>query len=243
MKKYIYLIFIVLIIHVSCDKKESGVVHYLVEYNYGMPNDTTILYFNDNAFYSSQHGANNHFFFLVKDINNEIIRGSVEYKFSVPTDVYTTRKEQIAQIEFFDEATFTTEHSNQIKWSICEDTLTIGGFHCQKATAHFHGRDYNAWFTEKIPVQFGPWKFNGLPGLILQVEESTGYFKISLLSYSMGYNHQIPSIAPDSVISTEQYLTWFKAEMPRILLPDHAVYDNPELEVLVDISTFVELIE
>jgi len=61
-------------------------------------------------------------------------------------------------------------------WEISDDTLTIVGYLCQKATCRFRGRDYTAWFTTDIPISNGPWKFGGLPGLILKVfDESKKY--------------------------------------------------------------------
>jgi GLPGLI family protein len=54
-------------------------------------------------------------------------------------------------------------------WKLHEDTLTVCGYICQKATCRFRGRDYTAWFTADIPINNGPWKFGGLPGLILKV--------------------------------------------------------------------------
>ena len=54
-------------------------------------------------------------------------------------------------------------------WELQEDTLTICGHLCQKASCHFRGIDYIAWFTPELSVSNGPWKFGGLPGLILKV--------------------------------------------------------------------------
>jgi GLPGLI family protein len=54
-------------------------------------------------------------------------------------------------------------------WEIGEDTLTVAGYLCQKAICKFRGRNFTAWFTMDIPIQNGPWKFGGLPGLILKV--------------------------------------------------------------------------
>lgn len=43
---------------------------------------------------------------------------------------------------------------------------------CVKATAKFRGRTYEAWFASDIPIFNGPWKFGGLPGLILSLTDS-----------------------------------------------------------------------
>jgi GLPGLI family protein len=45
----------------------------------------------------------------------------------------------------------------------------ILGFDCVKASCRFRGTDIVAYFAEKIPIPFGPWKFGKLPGLILEV--------------------------------------------------------------------------
>jgi GLPGLI family protein len=59
-----------------------------------------------------------------------------------------------------------------IDWKIAADTATFGGLHCQKATCHFGGRDYTVWFCPDLPVHTGPWKLNGLPGVIVDAVDS-----------------------------------------------------------------------
>lgn len=62
------------------------------------------------------------------------------------------------------------------KWEITNEEKEIMGYRCNSATCSFRGREYTAWFTQEIPLSFGPWKFGGLPGLILEIEDSKNEF-------------------------------------------------------------------
>ena len=67
-------------------------------------------------------------------------------------------------------------------WIILNETKQIAGYKCQKATCRFRGRDYVAWFTREIPVSAGPWKFNGLPGLIVKIHDTKEHYDFELYS-------------------------------------------------------------
>ncbi|MEF9478946.1 GLPGLI family protein [Chryseobacterium sp. 1B4] len=69
---------------------------------------------------------------------------------------------------------------NKMNWTVLPETKNIEGFKAQKATTHFGGRNWTAWFANDIQIQDGPYKFCGLPGLILQIEdeEATHIFKL-----------------------------------------------------------------
>jgi GLPGLI family protein len=69
-----------------------------------------------------------------------------------------------------------TEPANEIVWQILPDTDTVITYLCQKATTTFRGRDYEAWFASDIPINEGPWKFHGLPGLILRVRDTQHHY-------------------------------------------------------------------
>jgi GLPGLI family protein len=58
--------------------------------------------------------------------------------------------------------------TEKIDWKITKDTLNIAGIHCTKAAARFKGRNWIAWFDADLPLTCGPWKLNGLPGLIIE---------------------------------------------------------------------------
>lgn len=74
------------------------------------------------------------------------------------------------------------EPFSEIDWVIDEDsTKTILDYQCIMATTDYHGRRWTVWFTPEIPVQDGPWKFCGLPGLVLDASEPSGqhYFSVT----------------------------------------------------------------
>lgn len=58
------------------------------------------------------------------------------------------------------------------EWKIEPDKQKIGEYNTQKATTNFGGRNWIAWFSADIPLQEGPYKFHGLPGLIVKLEDT-----------------------------------------------------------------------
>ena len=63
------------------------------------------------------------------------------------------------------------QDKNIFNWQIETETKEIKGYKVQKAITNFAGRDYVAWFTPDVPISDGPYKFNGLPGLILEISD------------------------------------------------------------------------
>ena len=65
-------------------------------------------------------------------------------------------------------------------WKLSQETKQIGNYTCFKAVTIRKAKDkegndedkiIEAWYTPEIPVNFGPKEYNGLPGLILEVQE------------------------------------------------------------------------
>ena len=59
----------------------------------------------------------------------------------------------------------------QFEWELMEAVDTVAGYACSSAKTIFRGREWIVWFTMEIPIGAGPWKFNGLPGLILKAQD------------------------------------------------------------------------
>jgi len=82
-----------------------------------------------------------------------------------------------------------------IEWNYSSnDTIKLLGYTCDKAIANFAGRKYTAWYTLDVPIPYGPYKFSGLPGLIIRIEESNGMYVWEFCSLSTTpsciYNYQ-----------------------------------------------------
>ena len=67
---------------------------------------------------------------------------------------------------------FGYEEEPKFNWQITNEKQKIGDYEAQKATTEYGGRKWTAWFTEAIPFPDGPYKFSGLPGLIVKIEDA-----------------------------------------------------------------------
>lgn len=67
------------------------------------------------------------------------------------------------------------------EWEILPEKQKIGEYNTQKATTNFGGRIWTAWFSTELPFQDGPYKFYGLPGLIVKLEDKTGSHTMTLV--------------------------------------------------------------
>ena len=96
------------------------------------------------------------------------------------------------------------ETAPKINWKINKDTASFSGVKCQKAIANFKGRTWTAWFAPELPFQSGPWKLNGLPGLIIEAidETKTVHFQFA----------GIENVIPEETIAPEK-------DGPKIITP------------------------
>ncbi len=67
-----------------------------------------------------------------------------------------------------------TEPLPAIDWELADGERSILGYACRRARCSFRGRNYEAWYAPEIAVSVGPWKFGGLPGLILAIRDDAG---------------------------------------------------------------------
>lgn len=78
---------------------------------------------------------------------------------------------------------YSYEEPNNINWKVKNEFKTVLGFKCQKAETTKYGRTWTAWFTTDIPFQYGPYKFNGLPGLITELYDTKDDYHYKLYTF------------------------------------------------------------
>ena len=78
------------------------------------------------------------------------------------------------------------EATPDIAWTLSEDTVTVSGYLCQKATATFRGVEWHVCYTEEIPSSAGPWRLRGLPGLIVEAKSEAHTFRLVELRQERG---------------------------------------------------------
>lgn len=97
-------------------------------------------------------------------------------------NLYVVRKEEKFHVwdMVYHEYRKYAEPIEERNWAILDDsTKTVLGYECMMATTEYHGRKWTAWFTPEVPMNAGPWKLLGLPGLILEAIDSTGQHHFS----------------------------------------------------------------
>lgn len=102
-----------------------------------------------------------------KDLSKTIVMPKFSYKISKEyPSMKTTYTDRISTnlFGFVEDLNFN--------WKILPTKEKIGDYKTQMATAEFGGRMWTAWFSTDLPFPDGPYKFSGLPGLIVKIEDS-----------------------------------------------------------------------
>lgn len=106
----------------------------------------------------------------------------------------------------------------EMEWAIGDSTKTVLGYECIMARSNYHGREWTAWFAPEIPASFGPWKFHGMPGLILEAVDADDMY----LFEATGLERCSKEISPLCLISN-----YSRADRKEMLKAARYILDNP----------------
>ncbi|KMQ67464.1 hypothetical protein ACM39_13585 [Chryseobacterium sp. FH2] len=66
-------------------------------------------------------------------------------------------------------------------WKLINESKVINTISCKKAELNYKGRNWIAWYSTEIPFPYGPYKFSGLPGLIIKITDDKGDYEFELV--------------------------------------------------------------
>ncbi|SUX46279.1 GLPGLI family protein [Chryseobacterium indoltheticum] len=113
--------------------------------------------------------------------DSTLLADSKKGVFSMPPDKEMIRErinksqnsKTVEYITILSNTKYFVKQNVDLKWHLSPETDHILGYEVQKATVEFGGRNWVAWFSKDIQIHDGPYKFFGLPGLILKIEDTT----------------------------------------------------------------------
>lgn len=151
---------------------------------------------------------------------------------------------------------FVFDSKDQLKWNLEKETKKFENYTLQKATTTFGGRNWTAWFAKDITISEGPYKFQGLPGMIFQIYDDKNNFDFTLVkSFQLKDTYKTPFMesfyGQKPIKTTQENID--KMLMNQYKDPYHETRDefkkNPNMNFNIngvdikDISQFKELTE
>ncbi len=123
---------------------------------------------------------------------------------------------------------YAVTDARPMQWNILPQEEKVGQWQAQKATTEAFGRKWIAWFSTDIPLQDGPYKFRGLPGLIVKLQDDTGSHVFELKA-----SQKIAATADNGRESSGQRETEISHERYKKLLADYRKDPNASLRQLM----------
>jgi GLPGLI family protein len=104
-----------------------------------------------------------------KDENNNImIKYADTLSNIIINDKYNSKIYHFTEISTSRNTVWIEEKTPELNWVLVGETKVLGTLICNKATTSFRGRNYTAWYSSEMVGGYGPWKLQGLPGIILE---------------------------------------------------------------------------
>jgi len=180
------------------------------------------FYFQEEKLEAPSPGTNKGFTFKVSGSDKKIYKNSKE-------------KIELSEEEFFGKEFLVQDSLPNWNWKLESETKKIGNYTCHKATfmipvseedkKEFENlkKDKNdgktnllelsepkeklvtAWYAPEIPVSFGPDKYGGLPGLILEINDGQTIILCSKISLNPKSKIEIKRLSKGKKVTQKQY--------------------------------------
>lgn len=106
-----------------------------------------------------------------------------QYKSLWNNTLLKNQKEKIIIVQDIAKNEYQYEEKQPVfTWNLSNEMKNVFGYQCRKATTHYRGRTYIAWYTTEIPIHNGPYVFEGLPGLILEIYDDKNHYHFKAIA-------------------------------------------------------------
>lgn len=107
-------------------------------------------------------------------------------------------------------------------WEKTSETKIILGYNCNTAITFFRGRKYKAYYIKDIFPDFGPWKFNGLEGLILEIASEDNKYnftatKVDLVKPNIDLEFITENLQKKSFINWDEFTSEYKKDIDNFI--------------------------
>lgn len=75
------------------------------------------------------------------------------------------------------------DENMSLHWDFTNDIEKVDELECKIAYLNYAGRRYKTWYSTSISIPEGPYKFYGLPGLIVKIQDIKGSYTFELISF------------------------------------------------------------
>lgn len=202
-----YLLFLILPLFAFSQEK-SVLINYKAIYNTELPttkngylyvneNQKKTVYFTENVDETEEESEDSEV-----DVTINLDSGQKRFNyFDYEKDTLIT------QDDIFRDSKLIKEKIPVLNWKLLKDTKSIDGkITLNKAVCYFRGRNYVAWYSADTPIKAGPWKFQGLSGLIYEIHDETKRYNWFLQKVTTTtFNFSNVDIDSKETISIKEY--------------------------------------
>ncbi|WP_018675306.1 GLPGLI family protein [Riemerella columbina] len=141
-----------------------------------------------------------------KEIGEEQYNNLLAYSYQIYKR-YTSSQFCFEKINYSD---YKTPYPNLNNWVITNEEKSLLDYRVRKAKIEFGGRQWEAWYAENISIMDGPYKFSGLPGLILEIYSLDNDYQFTAVAIK---NENVSINMPKSIDISQAQLLEFKSKI------------------------------
>lgn len=139
---------------------------------------------------------------------------------------------------------YSYDEENKLEWSFHEETKKVLGYTVHKATTNYGSRVWTGWYCKDISLNTGPYKFNGLPGAILEITSDDGQFSFKAIDiYRPEDQTNVETLnfmlepVNENILMTREELNIFRKKYDNLSSSERAYFNRTEKNAVYTVMT------